>query len=183
MHADPAALDAAFPAAFQAAVADWAVPYGRDEADARAFWARVVAACFAPLSVSEAMQRDLFDHFARPDAWEVLPGVRPALAAVAARGLPQAVVSNFDGRLAPLLDGLGLGPFATVVTSAQVGAAKPDPAPLRAAAAALGVPGSALLHIGDSQREDGGAAAAAGARWLAVEGVIDPGTIERACDG
>ncbi len=183
LRAEPGALDAAFPGAFQAAVAAWAVPYGRDEVDARAFWARVVAATFAPLVVPAALQRDLFDHFARPASWEVLPGVHAAVAAVAARGLPQAVVSNFDGRLAPLLDGLGLGPFATVVTSAQVGAAKPDPAPLVAAARALGVPPMALLHVGDSRREDGGAAAAAGVRWLEVDAAIDPAVVLAAVDG
>jgi putative hydrolase of the HAD superfamily len=183
LSADAAALDAAFPAAFRAAVDAWAVPYGRDEADARAFWARVVAATFAPAVVPKAMQRDLYDHFARPAAWEVLPGARAALAAVQARGLPQAVVSNFDGRLGPLLAGLGLGPFAAVVTSAQVGAAKPDPAPLRAAAAALAVAPAAILHVGDSAREDGGASAAAGARWLQVDGRIDAAAVEAACDG
>lgn len=165
---DPAELEARFRPAFAAAVARWRVPYGRDDEDARRFWALVVEETFAePLPYE--LVCELYDTFARARRWRVLPGVREALALVAARGLPAVVVSNFDGRLPPLLAELGLGPFAAVVTSATVGAAKPDPAALRAACAAVGVDPAETIHLGDSAREDGGMCAAAGARWLPVD--------------
>ena len=164
-------LERAFPAAFAAVRARWTVPYGRDEDDARHFWLAVVEATFGePLPYEIACE--LYDSFAQAHRWRVLPDVREALALLRAHGLPLAVVSNFDGRLVPLLAALELGPFVAVVTSSQVGRAKPDPAPLLAACAALGVGPGDVLHLGDSEREDGGMCAAAGARWLPCAGGI-----------
>lgn len=170
-------LDARFPGAFKQVLARWPVPYGADDADARAFWDQVVRATFA-IPLPDDLPGACYEAFAEPHSWRVLPGVREALALVAARGLPQAVVSNFDVRLPGLLAALGLGPFVTVITSAGVGAAKPDPAPLRAAAQGLGVPVADLLHIGDSATEDGGLAACGCRVWL-VTGGIDPQTLEQ----
>lgn len=110
---------------------------------------------------------DLYDTFAEARRWRVLPGAREAVEACRARGLRTAVVSNFDCRLPPLLAACGLRVDA-VVTSTAVGAAKPDPAPLREACRRLGVATHEVLHIGDSEREDGGMCLAAGARFLRV---------------
>lgn len=165
---DPAGLEARFRPAFAAAVARWRVPYGRDDEDARRFWALVVEETFAGPLPAELV-RELYDTFATLRRWRVLPGVREALAAVAGRGLPMAVVSNFDARLPPLLAEAGLGPFVAVVTSAQVGAAKPDPAALHAACRLAGVAPAETIHLGDSAREDGAMCTAAGARWLPVD--------------
>jgi len=165
---DPADLEARFRPAFAAAVARWRVPYGGDDEDARRFWAVVIEATFAePLPYE--LVCELYDTFATARRWRVLPGVREALALVATRGLPAVVVSNFDARLPPLLRELDLGPFVAVVTSAQVGAAKPDPAALADACRRAGVAPAETLHLGDSAREDGAMCVTAGARWLAVD--------------
>jgi putative hydrolase of the HAD superfamily len=168
MDADAVALDAAFPAAFRAVVGRWTVPFGRDDADALRFWGAVIEQTFGH-ELPWELVCDCYDAFAQASAWRVLPGVRESLALARTRTLPLAVVSNFDCRLPGLLDKLELGPFACVITSAEIGAAKPDPAPLYAACAALGVAPAGILHIGDSAREDGGMCAAAGARYFAVE--------------
>lgn len=158
-------LDARFGEAFRATVAEWPVPYGADDEDARAFWIRVVERTFdEPLPNEVAWA--CYDTFAEAASWQVLPGAREALALVDRAGIPAAVVSNFDCRLPPLLQDLGLGPFAAVVVSAQVGAAKPAPAPLLAACAVVGCRPDEVLHIGDSLGEDGAMAAACGAAWL-----------------
>jgi putative hydrolase of the HAD superfamily len=171
LERDAGQLERAFPAAFAAVRARWGVPYGRDEDDARRFWLAVVEATFGePLPYEIACE--LYDTFARARRWRVLPGVREALDLLRAQGLPLAVVTNFDGRVVPLLAELELGPFAAVVTSARIGRPKPDPAALLAACAVLAVPPSAVLHLGDSEREDGGMCAAAGARWLPCAGGI-----------
>ena len=52
----------------------------------------------------------LFEYFARPEAWDPAPGAMETLCALRARGSRTGVVSNFDHRLAGLLEGLGLAP-------------------------------------------------------------------------
>jgi putative hydrolase of the HAD superfamily len=168
LEREPADLDAAFRPAFAAAVARWPVAYGADEEDARRFWGEVVAGTFAEPLPYEIV-RELYDTFAGGVRWRALPGAREAVALVAGRGLPAAVVTNFDGRVRSVLADLGLGPFATIVASAEVGAAKPDPAGLRLACRRLGIDARDTLHLGDSAREDGGMCAAAGAQWMAVD--------------
>lgn len=122
--------------------------------------------------ISVGKLKKLYDTFATARRWRVLPGVRETLSFLRSAGLPLAVVSNFDGRLVQVLAELDLGPFAAVVTSAQVGRAKPDPAPLLSACTAMGVSPGEVLHLGDSKREDGGMCDTAGARWLCCSGGI-----------
>jgi putative hydrolase of the HAD superfamily len=83
-------------------------------------------------------------------------------------GLRLAVVSNFDRRLQPLLEGLGLADlFEQVVVSSSAGAAKPSPLPFRIALEALGLSAAQVWHVGDSP-EDRAGAQAAGVRCLLV---------------
>jgi len=84
------------------------------------------------------------------------------------RGLRLGVVSNFDGRLPSILDGLGLDVDA-VVWSTRTGAAKPARAIFEAAAAALGVPLAELCHVGDDRDADVRGAEAAGARAIHLD--------------
>jgi len=97
----------------------------------------------------------------------VLPGLGDALALLDARGLPRAVASDHaaEAKLAAL--GLG-GGWRAVLAAEALGALKPLPDVLQAAAAALGCPPGALLHVGDRADTDGDAARAAGARYLCV---------------
>jgi putative hydrolase of the HAD superfamily len=93
--------------------------------------------------------------------FEALAGVPDALALLAAHGLALAVVADWDYGLHEHLRNHGLGHyFATVVTSAEVGAAKPGPAPFLAALDRLGVEPARALHIGDHPKDREGAAAA-----------------------
>jgi putative hydrolase of the HAD superfamily len=98
--------------------------------------------------------------------FEPLPGVESALAALAARGLALAVVGNWDCTLAEKLEAIGLdGWFDCVVTSAEAGVPKPDPAPFRLALERLGVAAERALHVGDSPADEEGARAAG--MWFA----------------
>ena len=124
----------------------------------RGFWGDFVGRLAARLDLpapSRFLVAELFDRFAHADAWRVYPDVVPALEELASRGLALGVVSNFDERLAGLLDDAGLGRFFTaVVTSADVGVEKPHPAIFHELIGRLELPGSAVLHVGDSRRED-----------------------------
>ena len=112
----------------------------------------------------------LYAHYASAPAWRVFPEVPGVLAALRERGLRLAVVSNFDSRLPPLLDTLGLAPFFdAVVCSGAVGTAKPDVAIFAHALAALGVEAHEALHVGDSRVNDYDGARAAGIEALLVD--------------
>jgi putative hydrolase of the HAD superfamily len=61
----------------------------------------------------------------------------------------------------------GLAPlFATVVTSESAGFTKPDPRILGVALAELGLAPREAVYVGDDPEVDGGAARAAGVRFL-----------------
>lgn len=106
---------------------------------------------------------ELYHRFARADAWEIYPEVRPALEELQRQGVALAVVSNWDERLGPLLTRLDLTRyFDALVVSARVGLEKPDPRIFQYALDLLGVPSEAAAHVGDSAREDVEGALAAG---------------------
>ena len=172
--AEPATVDAAFRRAFAAAP-----PMGFPGAAAsdlprleRAWWRTVVGETFGPSAAAhrafDACFDALFAHYATADAWTLFPDVPPTLRALHDRGLRLGVVSNFDGRLPSILDGLGLDVDA-VVWSTRTGAAKPARAIFEAAAAALGVPLAELCHVGDDRDADVRGAEAAGARAIHLD--------------
>ena len=104
---------------------------------------------------------------AQPDA----PG---ALAALRAQGLRLVAASNWDCSLPRVLEHAGLAPLLDgVVTSAEVGAAKPDPRVLEAALAVAGARAEEAVHVGDSADTDLPAAVAAGVRAVLLDRTDD----------
>jgi putative hydrolase of the HAD superfamily len=95
--------------------------------------------------------------------FRVFPEVPAVLARLRDAGLRLVVASNWDVSLSEVLDRLGLAELVDgVVSSAAVGAAKPDPRLLEAALGLAGVAPTQAVHVGDSLEEDVGAAQAAG---------------------
>ena len=98
-----------------------------------------------------ALEASALDHLTARRAmlaaleFEPYPDVIPALRAMRERGLRLVIVSNWDCSLPDWLGPAGLVELVDgVVTSAAVGAAKPDPEPFRRALALAGArPGSA----------------------------------------
>jgi putative hydrolase of the HAD superfamily len=89
------------------------------------------------------------------------------------RGVRRVVASNWDVSLHEVLETTGLAPLLDgVVTSAELGVAKPDPRLLHAALELAGAAPADALHVGDSVEHDVGAARAAG---VAVALVARPG--------
>jgi putative hydrolase of the HAD superfamily len=109
------------------------------------------------------------EYVAALDAeYGVLPGAREAVARLRGLGLELAVVGNWDRRLPEHLERLGVAPFfRAIVTSAEAGAAKPDPRPFTVALERLGVGPDRALHVGDSPADKDGARAA-GLHFLAA---------------
>lgn len=97
----------------------------------------------------------LYRRFEEPDAWRIFGDVVPTLEFLRDRGLKLAVISNWDERLRPLLQRLGLAVYFQEITlSIEVGATKPSPAIFEYTLQKLNLPAEKVLHIGDSQRED-----------------------------
>ena len=136
-------------------------------------WRRIVEESFAGL-VDAPSVRAFFDaiyaRFEEPESWRVFDDVRPALESLRRRGLRLAVVSNWDARLGPLLERLSLaGYFDAILISAEAGFAKPSPEIFAAAATRLGVSPAAVLHVGDSEREDVAGARGAGLSAVRID--------------
>jgi FMN phosphatase YigB (HAD superfamily) len=98
------------------------------------------------------------------------PDSAPGLAALRERGLRLVCVSNWDCSLPEVLDRCGLASaLDDVVTSAQAGSRKPDPAIFTAALVVAGVTAGEALHVGDTLSEDIEGARAAGIRALHLD--------------
>lgn len=139
---------------------------------AKGFWRELVSRVAARLELAVPtpfLAAELFDRFARADAWELFEDVRTALPVLREAGLRLAVVSNFDARLPRLLADAGLADsFDAVVYSEEVGVEKPHPAIFEEVLERLDLPAPRVLHVGDSRRDDVEGARAVGmqALWL-----------------
>jgi putative hydrolase of the HAD superfamily len=111
-------------------------------------------------AVREAMMESL--RFA------AFPDAAPALRALRSRGLRLVVASNWDCSLPRTLSEIGLAPLVDdVVSSAVVGAAKPDRRLFEAGLAAAGCSADEALYAGDSFESD-----VEGARSVGIEAVL-----------
>ena len=106
------------------------------------------------------------------------PDVLPALSELREDGLRLVVASNWDCSLPVWLDPTGVLDLVDgVVTSAEVGAAKPSPRVFVRALSLAGVEPGQALHVGDKVDNDVEGAAAAGIRGVLLqrEGALPPG--------
>lgn len=128
--------------------------------------------CGAPVAAVQAvLQEELDGRFARLlRSAPAAPGVLDLLDAGDQLGLPRVVFSDHPALLKLSLRGQLEG-WSAVIAARPLGGLKPCPDGLWAAAAAVGVPVSGMLHIGDRWDTDGLAAARAGAMFAHVEDV------------
>jgi putative hydrolase of the HAD superfamily len=135
-------------------------------------WAELVDCVFDGLVLpppSQSFFPQLYSHFSLPDAWRIHPDVMPALEALQQLNIRTAVLSNWDERLRPLLERLGLAPFFDpIIVSCEVGTAKPHPEIFRIAAAALDLSPAQILHVGDDPNFDWTGARQAGFNALLI---------------
>jgi putative hydrolase of the HAD superfamily len=135
----------------------------------RAGCAEVLRDALPPLSALRAADRETMTEVLLASLrFEAYPDVRDALVRARRAGAWVIVVSNWDVSLADVLEQLGLAPLLDgVITSAAVGARKPDPAIFAAALALAGAHPDRCRHVGDSLTED-----VAGARAAGIEPVL-----------
>jgi HAD superfamily hydrolase (TIGR01662 family) len=106
----------------------------------------------------------LWEDQPRQNLWRrAVPEMIDLVRELRSMGIPCAIVSNSEGRLAELLEEIGLGElFPIVADSGRLGIEKPDRRIFEWAATQLGVEPKAVLHIGDSLGADVEGALAAG---------------------
>jgi putative hydrolase of the HAD superfamily len=135
------------------------------------FFGALASLGFSPDDLRQSGPEIRAEH-GRRNLWtEVRGGTAAALAALRARGLTVACISNSDGTVAALLETVGLAAeLDFVVDSGVVGVEKPDPAIFRLALERAGVAPAEAMHVGDLFAVD-----VVGARRAGIEPVLlDP---------
>ena len=127
----------------------------------RAYWAAVVARSTG--SDDPAVFEALYSIYARADTWTIAAGAEALVGELRERGVKVGLVSNWDVRLRPLLDELGVLRWVDLaVVSAEEGIEKPDVEIFARTCARLGVARDRALMVGDSVPSDVEGARAAG---------------------
>lgn len=111
----------------------------------------------------------LYAYFTTAEPWQLYPDTIPTLQFWQNQGIELGIISNFDSRLHPILQTLGLSRyFASVTISTEAGAAKPEAAIFQQGLAKHGVRPDQAWHVGDSIKADYQGARAAGLTgiWL-----------------
>jgi HAD superfamily hydrolase (TIGR01549 family) len=162
----PSALVAAAPGAWRHY--DELVDAGTTHQDS---WRALMAALLGGAGVADAADHAawLYAENARANLWRrPIVGMIELARELARAGHRVGIVSNSEGRLAELLEEIGIADaFAAVVDSGRFGIEKPDPRIFARALEVLGAPPDApAIHVGDSWDADVAGARAAG--WRAV---------------
>ncbi len=174
--ADPEATERAFEEAwdlFARQVPPNRERYSWSPEGERGYWRRLLAETVRRLGGGEpppGAAEELFERFGHRDTWRIYPDVEGTLSALARRGVPMAVVSNWDSRLPALLRELGIRHyFGPILVSALEGYEKPDPRIFHLAAERAGVAPGQVLHAGDRDLEDVEGARRSGCLWVKIE--------------
>ncbi len=159
-EAEPAAIDAAF----RHAIRSMPTACFPDAAAAdlprleREWWHEVVARTFAPhesFPAFEAFFAEVFELFRTAAPWELLPGAREMLAALARDGRRLGIVSDMDGRLFDVLAAFELGGiFDPIALATRAGVTKRDGALFKYALAMAALPAAQVAHVGDNLHSD-----------------------------
>jgi putative hydrolase of the HAD superfamily len=155
----PDATDTAFREAFRSLSprVKGTVPRNGDDRD---WWKQVVAKAtidksFPDAAAFESFFEEVYQFFARADAWGIYPEALEVLEELRDREIDLAVLSNWDARLHSVLDGCPLGEyFSNRFISSELGWEKPDPAIYRHVVESLRLQPGALLSVGDDAKND-----------------------------
>lgn len=132
-------------------------------------WKQLMATLLGGAGVPgvEAQVEWLWEQQPTQNLWRArVPGMVELAAELAGRGVRVAVLSNSEGKLAELLEEIGVAEvFGAIIDSGKIGIEKPDPRIFAHTIEALGG-GDAGIHVGDSWPAD--IAGALGAGWRGI---------------
>ncbi len=178
---DPAIVDLEFPQALRSVpLVDWGVDQSIEEIALREkiSWHKVVSRIVEkahlppnePVPEFDVFFKRLFRHFTLAEAWVVHTDVVSCLEDLMRQGYVVGLISNFDLRVMPLLDNLGLSRLLDSVTvPATAHAAKPDPAIFSSALARHSLTADESVYVGDSLSDDVEGARRAGLRPILID--------------
>ena len=180
---DIGAITARFRAAFRRQEAiDRAGGWRTDEAREYARWRAIVSETLTDVTDPEACFRELYTHFARPDAWRVQGEAGPTLRTLAERGWHIGIGSNFDARLRGVVAGLAeLRLVRTLVISSEVGYRKPADPFFEEIERKTKIALTKIVYVGDDFANDYEGARAAGMTTILFdpEGKCRDSTVRR----
>ncbi|GAB4316629.1 MAG: HAD family hydrolase [Candidatus Sumerlaeia bacterium] len=129
-------------------------PYGTTHARQYEWWKDLVGLVFpewAGQSDFDAFFNALFYEMERPARYRLMDGALETIDELKRRGYGAGLISNWDLRLRPVLDGLGLSSrLDPIVISAEVGVEKPSSGIFKAALRQAGVDARQAVYVGDS---------------------------------
>ena len=140
-----------------------------DEAAEREFWRQAVGRLIPDADDPDGCFAEIFERFARPDAWSVFEDVERGFRKLRDGNYRIAIASNFDARLRTVAAGLTpLCSADALVISTEIGWKKPARQFWDAALQMTGANPARSASIGDSFHEDVKAARQAGMKgfWL-----------------
>jgi putative hydrolase of the HAD superfamily len=118
-------------------------------------WRTIVSRVLDDVTNPAACFAELYEHFARPDAWRCEPETAHVLAQLRDAGYPIALASNYDHRLHTVIAGLEpLASIKSVIISSEIGWRKPSEHFFAHLAGTLNVPPAAVLYLGDDLVND-----------------------------
>ena len=124
----------------------------------RQWWYDLVKEVFDPFGgvpQFEDFFSELHDLFARPDYWQLFPEVDGVLQKLKSQGVVLGIVSNWDSRLLPLCEKVGIHDhFDFILASGIVGSSKPDPGIFQEALRRSQAAPHEAIHVGDSLKDD-----------------------------
>jgi putative hydrolase of the HAD superfamily len=148
---------------------------GRDHDDSeiwKEYFGNLFLGCGLPPEELEEAGKAVVAEHAKSHIWSHMdPSTPPALRVLEEAGYRMAVVSNADGRMESLIEGVGIRDFFEFVMDSEVeGVAKPDPEIFLRAATRMGADPGECLYVGDLYPVD-----VLGARGVGMDAVLmDP---------
>ena len=136
-----------------------------DELREKARW-RAIVAEVVPVENSDTCFDELWSWYGKPEAWSANPQSGEVLIELVQRGLIVGIASNFDSRLAALIDEIPDLAIARdrCVISSRIGWRKPAREFFSAVVQNAGTPPDQVLYVGDDVRNDIQGARSAGLR-------------------
>ena len=141
--------------------------------DQKRWWKDIVHRVFNDVGMVQNFDQffdEVYEKFRDAQGWVLFPETLEVLQELKSRRLKLGVISNFDSRIYSVMDSLGIRSFFDAVTlSSETGYCKPDREIFDAAVAAIGLPASEILFVGDSPEDDIEAGLRAGLRAVLID--------------